>query len=329
LIVFNREIPIIIKVLEALLRRLPPNHPIRPDIETELNNYQAGYKGEQSIDYYLSFLPEKDFYILHGLRLPYKNFFFQMDTLMLSKSFFLILEVKNISGTLLFDDSFKQLVRIKNNGEKEVFKDPLQQVKLQQYQLTNWLKDHKFTNIPMEHLVVMTNQKTLLQTNNPNSEYVHKVIPSARLLSKINEMRANRKEERLTEKDLKNISRQMMKKHVPSKPEILKSFNITKSDLLKGVLCNTCKTSMYRQNGKWICSECQTSSKNAHVHALMDYALLFDSTITNKQFREFLQIPSRYMALRLLKDLNLKAAGPKKIRKYYLHFLDDFYKKWD
>jgi hypothetical protein len=329
LIVFNREIPIIIKVLEALLRRLPPNHPIRPDIEAELNNYQAGYKGEQSIDYYLSFLPEKDYFILHGLRLPYKNYFFQMDTLILSKSFFLILEVKNISGTLLFDDSFKQLIRMKNNGEKEVFKDPLQQVKLQQYQLANWLKDHKFTNIPIEHLVVITNQNTLLQTNNPNSEYIHKVIPSARLLSKINEIRISRKEERLTEKDLKIISRQMMKKHVPSKPEILNTFNISTSDLLNGVLCETCKSSMFRQKGKWICPECYNSSKNAHVNALMDYALLFDSTITNKQFREFLHIPSRYMALRLLKDLNLKAEGPKKNRKYHLHFFDELPKKWD
>jgi rubrerythrin len=320
LIVFNREIPKIIKLLEALLRRLPANHPKRPEIENELSNYQAGYKGEQSIDYYLNFLPDQNFLILHGLRIPFKNYFFQMDTLLLSKSFLLIIEVKNLAGTLLFDDVFKQLIRTKDSGEKEIFKDPLQQVKLQQYQLFHWLKEHKYTPIPLEHLVIMTNPKALLQTNNANSEYVQKVIPSSRLVNKIHELQAIHKEEKLQKKELRKLSRELIKNHVPASPNILEAYEISKEELMTGVFCNECNTKMIRKAGKWFCPSCLTISTKAHMDALQDFSLLIDSTITSQQFRNYLHINSRTSAHRLIKSLNIKPLGSKRKRKYMLNF---------
>ncbi|SFD43195.1 hypothetical protein SAMN05428981_101375 [Bacillus sp. OV194] len=38
------QVPLIIKKLEALLRRLPPNHPKRPLIEKELASRFKGYR---------------------------------------------------------------------------------------------------------------------------------------------------------------------------------------------------------------------------------------------------------------------------------------------
>ncbi|MFB4163278.1 nuclease-related domain-containing protein [Alteribacillus sp. JSM 102045] len=50
----------------------------------------AGYRGEKSLDYYLSFLPENECLIFNDLRLPHKNYFFQIDILVLSTRFHLI-----------------------------------------------------------------------------------------------------------------------------------------------------------------------------------------------------------------------------------------------
>ncbi|WP_367888742.1 nuclease-related domain-containing protein [Alteribacillus bidgolensis] len=63
-------------------------------MEKDAAKWFAGYKGEQSIDYPLTFLPSNKFYIRHGLRLFDGSHYFQIDTLILSWDFFLILEVK-------------------------------------------------------------------------------------------------------------------------------------------------------------------------------------------------------------------------------------------
>jgi len=62
----EKQITIRIQTLEALLRRIPSDHPKRVLIENEYSKRMAGYKGEKSLDYYLSFLGE-DYYIFHDL----------------------------------------------------------------------------------------------------------------------------------------------------------------------------------------------------------------------------------------------------------------------
>lgn len=148
MIVKHRKVPILIKKLEALYRRLPPDHSKRQAVENELTRRRSGYKGEQSLGYYLNFLPDQDYAILHNLRFNYKSHFFQLDTLILSTSFFLIIEAKNISGTLSFDPVFKQLIRTVNETV-EVFPDPIPQVKHQQFQLTEYLRNTKLPSIPI------------------------------------------------------------------------------------------------------------------------------------------------------------------------------------
>ncbi|MED2971018.1 nuclease-related domain-containing protein [Fictibacillus sp. B-59209] len=101
MIVKSIQIPLIIKKLEALLRRLPPNHPKRPIIEKELASRFKGYRGEQSLDFYLQEFPSKDHLILHDIRLPALNSQIQMDLLILTPYYLLNLEVKNFSGSLL------------------------------------------------------------------------------------------------------------------------------------------------------------------------------------------------------------------------------------
>ncbi|MED1098241.1 MULTISPECIES: nuclease-related domain-containing protein [Bacillus] len=89
-----------------MLRNLPSNHPKIPLITEELKKRTAGYRGETALDFPLSFIAEKDYFIFHDLRLQDSSRYFQMDTLVLSQKFALILEVKNIAGSLYFDPTF-------------------------------------------------------------------------------------------------------------------------------------------------------------------------------------------------------------------------------
>ncbi len=68
----KRVVPLKIRQIEALLRRLPPHHPKIPLIEKDLIKRRAGYRGEKSVDYHLSFLPD-EYLIFHGLRLVHQH----------------------------------------------------------------------------------------------------------------------------------------------------------------------------------------------------------------------------------------------------------------
>lgn len=60
MIVKERKIPMKILKLEALLRRLPSKHLKRFHIEEELAISKAGFRGEQTIDYYFGFISKED-----------------------------------------------------------------------------------------------------------------------------------------------------------------------------------------------------------------------------------------------------------------------------
>ncbi|MFV8826553.1 nuclease-related domain-containing protein [Alkalihalobacterium sp. APHAB7] len=316
----EHKIPKNIQKLEALLRRLAADHPKRPQIEKVLAKATAGFKGEKSIDYYLSFLPEDQFHFLHGLRLLSSGTrYFQMDTLILSPRFILILEVKNITGSLFFDKTHQQLIR-KVKDREEAFPDPLLQVQRQKLQLENWLKKHKYPDsIPVRTLVVISNPSTIIKEA-PNQEVLH----AQGLPDKIHQIDQSFTTDVLTFKEMKKMETTLIKKHVPLEKDILSQFSIMREDIKKGVHCPECfHIPMIRKRGKWHCKKCLNENQEAHIATLKDYCLLIHKTLTNKEAREFLNIQSDSIAKHLIYSLKLKSTGKNKGRQYILEFPEE------
>ena len=134
LIIKPRDNPTHLLQIEALNRRTPPHHRNKESISIQARNLRTGYNGEKSLDFTLGFLPSDTFKILHYLRIEDTNGHFQIDTLILSPYFVLIIEVKNIYGTITFDN-MGQAIRTRNDGTEEGFNNPVEQVILQEYQL--------------------------------------------------------------------------------------------------------------------------------------------------------------------------------------------------
>lgn len=314
----ERKKPIKVRKLEALLRRLPSDHLKYQEIEQEWAKSISGYRGEESLDYDLSFLPEQDYIIFHDIRLKGNNHFFQLDTLILCKSFFLIIEAKNISGSLLFDQRFHQLIRTKM-GIEEVFPDPILQVKRQALQFVIWLKDNKFPPVPVETLVVVTNPQTRINIIPDDFHLQEKVIRSKNLPDKVEGFKNLHNTELMEKKELRKLSSLLLKHNTPNNPDLLGRYQILESHLLKGVHCPNClKLSMDRKQGKWICPHCSFSSKDAHLPSLHDYTLLFKSTMTNGEARRFLNLITGSTAHYLLFKLNVPFSGSTKARAYHL-----------
>ncbi|MFK9091494.1 nuclease-related domain-containing protein [Bacillus salipaludis] len=118
-------LPLRIQKYEALDPRLIPNHPIRPTLLTEYNNWMAGYKGEKSLDFYLSMLPEEKYLIFHNIRLLLGRYFFQIDILLLCTAFGLVLEVKNRKGEYFFQKYLNQTTLKNERIRNPIIQKPL------------------------------------------------------------------------------------------------------------------------------------------------------------------------------------------------------------
>lgn len=317
-------IPSKIIIYEAALRRLKKEFPKRKNIEEDLAKSYAGYRGELSLDYYFNLLPSQDCYILHNLRLPNVNgiHFFQMDILFMTPCFLLIIEVKNISGALTFDPALDQVIW--KTTEKEIaLPDPVRQVKNQQYQLIEWLKLKKLPPIPVESIVVLTNPSTIIKILSDKRDYIQSIIRSPRVLSKIVEFKRRYTKELINTREMNKISNLLIKHHSPAVPDLREKYNVKASDLLTGVYCDMCfslKMKYYR--GGWKCERCAYSNREGHLHALKDYVLLFQPTITNQKLREYLHLPNSDIAYYLLKSMDLSHSGNFKNREYYLPIIE-------
>ncbi|MCH1627775.1 nuclease-related domain-containing protein [Fredinandcohnia quinoae] len=312
----ERTRPLIIDCLEALISRLPSNHPKIPLLESDLTKYKKGHRGEKANDYYLNLLPKKDYYIFHGLRLPDGENFFQIDTLIATPYFILISEVKNISGTLTFEVDSKQMIR-KLNEEEEGMLNPILQVERHKLQLMRFFQLYKIPKIPIESLVIISDPRTITKASNPS--VYKKVKQSADIPFIIEKLSQKYSKVCLSPKDLNRMTKQLIKSHTVKIPEVLKKYSIEVSEILTGVQCLECGSlPMERVEGKWFCRQCGAKSRHAHVKAIREYALIFGQSITNKQLRNFLHTPSSSISKKILTSMNLEYHGTTKDRVYMI-----------
>ncbi|MBD7965294.1 NERD domain-containing protein [Fictibacillus norfolkensis] len=316
MLVKDRGKSIRIRKLEVMQRRVIKLHPKYLTMEDELSGRLAGHFGEQSNDYFLK--PFRDFSVMHDLRLTAHESYFQIDTLLLSPRYLLNLEVKYITGTLVFDH-LNQVIRVKDDGSEEAFRNPIFQVKRQQSHLIEWMTKNRIPPIPVHSLVVMSNPRTIIKAPPSNKNVLHYITHSPYMQEKIKVIDKMYSVEKLTTKEVSKLSKLLVRHHVPENPDLLKRYGIEDKDIIKGVYCTECSyLPVVRRKAIWLCPKCSYKSKNLHLSSLSDYVLLFGSSITNKQLCEFLCLSSRHTGKRLLNDMNLPHTGGKKGRVYTL-----------
>ncbi|RLQ93751.1 nuclease-related domain-containing protein [Falsibacillus albus] len=313
-----RKFPQYLNHLEALDRRLKANNQKSERVKEALRKRRAGFKGEKELDYHVELLPEKEYYILNDLRLFDGRQYFQIDTLIISRHCYNILEVKNISGILHFDPKLNQLIRVQD-GVEEAFPYPLIQVDRQTYQLKKFLKLHNLPDLPVKSSVVIGNLRTIIKMTSHSNQIIEKIIHSAKVPLEILSLTKKIPKTLNDLQQLKRISKKICKLNVELQRNAREMMGIPISDILTGVQCTKCLgLPMNRLRGTWCCQLCGHHSKNAHIKALSDYLLLIDNKITNKETRDFLHIQSRTIAKKLLTSLNLPQIGTNKGRIYYL-----------
>ncbi|CAG9622165.1 nuclease-related domain-containing protein [Sutcliffiella rhizosphaerae] len=187
MIVKSRKPSLQLLTLQAMKRRVRKNHEMYDAILNELGKREAGLYGENSLDYFINLLPETSpsYHVLHDLRLPYKNTYFQIDTLIIFPSCLLIIEIKNNRGTVYFDPRNNQVIQEVEDLPPKSLPDPILQVTNQAYKLKKWIEKRHCSSLSIDNLVVLTNPNVIVKvTSSPGLVEKH-VVKSPALLGKV------------------------------------------------------------------------------------------------------------------------------------------------
>nr|WP_289037764.1 nuclease-related domain-containing protein [uncultured Allobacillus sp.] len=313
------SIPPHILKLQALYYRLPQNHSRYPFVENRIRNELSGLYGESRLYYPLSKFPTPH-KVLQNTRLNLHSFYFQIDFLIITPKFLLILESKYYSDDLMFDDTVHQVIQ-KKNEQIRVFEDPVLQAEEQAYQLTIWLEKLGYSKLPIEYYVVMTNSQTRLRIDPTNNHHAEKVTSLQRLPSLFREITKKHQQDLLTLNEMSNLTKTISNHHQTYNPDILKTMKVSEEDILKGVICMNCgRVGMKMYKLRWQCVACGHRSRDAHENTLKDYFLLIGPTITNQKFRNFTTLRSGSTAKDMLNKASSKVTGNTKSRQYQLSY---------
>ncbi|WP_164669415.1 nuclease-related domain-containing protein [Virgibacillus doumboii] len=300
--------PVHIQKALALDRRIADTHPEKQSINSDAAKLSSGYKGEESLIFHLNFLPEDDFLIFHYLRIPDDKGHFQLDFLILSIYFFLIIEVKNIYDHVNFDEmgqAYREL-----NDEIKNFGNPVFQVNLQHRRLLNYLREMNYPTVPIEKIVVFSSNDTYLRNLSNNKIISDIVMHRDKVLPKIDSFIEKNKLKCLSDDHLMKLSYHLLEDHRPEEYNEMEKKGITTDDLIKGVFCPGCGSiPMIWKSGKWLCENCGLRSKTAHRPTLCDYRLLVGEYINNREARGFLKLDSNSITRKSLQAEGLDKVG--------------------
>ena len=301
--------------LTALLSRLRHNSSLREEISNDLAAVRAGLGGEERLDEVLSnhaFPTEHVF--LHDLSLKSTGKF-QIDTLYLTPSYAVLFEVKNMAGTLIFNENPPQLIRILENGQKRAFGSPAAQIERNQDLFSDWLHARGIA-LPIYPAIVFAYPKQIIEKAPSNIPvlFPNSVPGFLRRLPKPHNI--------LNSNELVVLTKELMDSHADYIPKPLcEKYNIPIDELKTGVACRNCgHIGMQRILRAWYCKNCNMKDAFAHEQAITDWFLLVGRKLTNRECRRFLHLDKPQTATRILNGMSLISEGNFKNRTYTIDF---------
>ena len=297
---------------EALVKRFIGSNDELFHFQTRIDQALAGIRGEERVQReFQESMHDKDYLMLTNLQFINEHGFpHQIDILLLTTQFIMLAEVKNISGTLSYDNKLRQFQRVRFDGVHESFPNPFDQLQRHHEFLYYLLRNGKF-QIPIIPIIINANYNA----NFDQSLRDQPIINVSSLRTKLSELR---KQYRVvtTTKNLLTIQNFLKNQTVFHEANRYVPYH----SIQKGVLCPVCdyKSLMLYENKTWRCLQCNKTNRKALKMALKDYRILVSPEITNKAFREWTNINNVYTASKILHRLAFPSKGGNRNRVYFI-----------
>ena len=250
--------------------------------------------------------------IIHDLSLT-SDEKFQMDHNFFTQWYGLVLETKNISGSLEFKEQPRSLIRTKEDGHIDGLENPVVQLE-RNMDLFNEYLIKRDIYLPIYGAIVMAYPKQIVMVPPSNTSilYPYTIAPFIKKLP--------RSGEQLDQETFEWVAGELVKSHQRYIPRpVSETYSIPIVDFQGGVRCGRCgRLGMEKQPRTWHCKYCGHYDHLAHVGALREWFLLCGRTITNRELRGFFGLKDKFTASRMLRSLNLEIRGTYKDRSYII-----------
>lgn len=170
--------PILLENLKSLAESSNPSVDFKK-VENHLKLFSIGHAGEKSVMFELknSMVP---MLILHDFYLEFEDYQAQMDFVIVTPKFILVLEIKKLFGDILVTDKgdFQRVIRKSNRVvNKEGMYSPINQVERHVMILERLLKDKGIIKkCPIRYAVTFANPKTILEISKSAPTHIQNCV---------------------------------------------------------------------------------------------------------------------------------------------------------
>lgn len=291
---------------KCLLRRLPKTHDQYSTFQEEFSRLDAGIAGETRVAREMLDIPYNYIWLKNYQCFSPQNTPHQIDFIIFSPHFAVVLEVKNISGNLYFQPESKEFYRVRNDGQIDYFRSPFDQA-IRHQQLLEQLFEMWSTPLPVTYAVVNTNTNSRIGTTFEGLPIFH--ISYLRVY--LNQL--------LSKYPSRNIDLFALKDKLQSFSVVFPPRKLVNdSEILTGIICNVCHSKMIYNQGISICANCKNRTYNGILETLRDYYFLINTTISNSEFRWFSEIECKSRASKILSRLPLNKIGNYRSTRYII-----------
>lgn len=298
--------------LHAFLARVPTNHPSYPLLHSIKTNQSAGRHGEEKV---LSSLREalhlQSATVLHDFHMRIPNAYaIQIDFIVFTKSCILLLEVKNIKGTIRFQQYPAQLVRTLD-GITQAMDCPFTQMTRNAFQFKKLLGSQ---SLPVFSAVVWANRSAIID---PLSfEAPHPLLFLKQLPDYIS---------KLPKEEAEGISLQRLVKRIQSKAtpffqtNLCERYGVLPQELMRGYICLSCYEKLRLHVRSWSCPNCKILNKTCLKSNIMDVFDLKGDMLTSQEIRSTIGEVSKRQLKELVEAGNLMMTGASRNRRYQVN----------
>ncbi len=322
-IIEGRTKSLLFTAYRRLLIRLSQHSSKRAEIVRDFENIKIGFSGEKRVDRAVLETHFSDIhYILPNVELRVsQNRQIEIDTLIITRSFICILEVKNLKGHLKFNENPYSLHQ-NLNGNVFSYPCPQMQVKRAGDSLNYWLKQHFNLDLPIHKAIILPNEHVLLETP-PTQEKLLGLREIPLYLQSLEQQPHFISAQQLNAIISKLKEEQHPYNHFP----LSEKYHIPLSHLQTGVMCQCGGKGIRQTQRTWLCNLCEQTIPQATENAVLDWFLLFKSSITHEECKKYLQECSQKSITRLISRTSLLQNGNNRSRKYIYRYNQPHFNK--
>lgn len=226
-------------------------------IDRDIMYLSYGVDGEKNVAYEIkhSYIP---MLVLHDIRIEDKDSVAQMDYILVTKSFILVLETKALNGDITVNESGEFIRSFKNKAghvyKKEGIYSPVAQNQRHIRILDEYLKKNKIIKkLPIYSCVVIANPKSIINKYRAPKEIQNQIIKCEQLTSFIKgklEYHRVKQDFKILDKVEYNIGEFLLKSNKPIKFDYYKKYSLSEKDFIENELSRVSNNKMHNDNLK-------------------------------------------------------------------------------